>query len=155
MFHKHCNKSFKRAKNSSVDNNWSFEPVFNRMLFPFKIFIIPFILCKEFTSNNDFMFIILFFVFFIISWFSRLLLSNWLIFLKTYIWTLLRPLIRIFTFRMVGLVLQVKSYWQLEINLNSSALMRSLHCIKHFDINLRSIESTIPWVIFPRFPKLV
>jgi len=54
-----------------------------------------------------------------------------------------------------GSVLEVKTDWILEIQLNSTTLMCSLKSIVHFYVNLWSIESTIRWVEFPWLSKLV
>jgi len=51
--------------------------------------------------------------------------------------------------------LEIKSNWKIEIKLDGSALMRSLECIEYLNINLWSIESTIPSIDFPRFTKFI
>lgn len=56
---------------------------------------------------------------------------------------------------MIILVLQVESDGQLEIQLHSTALMGSLQCIVHFDVNFWTIESSITWVFFPGFAESV
>lgn len=56
---------------------------------------------------------------------------------------------------LIGLVLKIKTDRELEIELNGTALMRSLQCIEDLDINLGSIEGTITWVLLPGFSKFV
>ena len=56
---------------------------------------------------------------------------------------------------MIGLVLEIKSDWQLEVKLHGTALVGSLQGIKDLDIDLWSIEGTISWVLFPGLSKFI
>ncbi len=56
---------------------------------------------------------------------------------------------------MICSVNKVKSNGSLEIKLNCSTLMRSLQSVEQFNVNFRSIKSTIFRVFFPRFTKSI
>ena len=46
----------------------------------------------------------------------------------------------------LALVLQIESDWKLEVTLNGSALMSTVHGIEKFDIDLWSVERAIAWI---------
>jgi hypothetical protein len=56
---------------------------------------------------------------------------------------------------MISFVLEVKTDGKLEIELDSTALMRSLESIEYLDVDLRSVESTITWVLLPGLSEFV
>ena len=53
------------------------------------------------------------------------------------------------------LILEVEPDWELEITLDCTALMLSLHAIKDLDVDLWSIEGTTTLVHFPWLSKVV
>ena len=56
---------------------------------------------------------------------------------------------------MISLILEVKTDGKLEIELDSAALMRSLKSIENLDVDLRSVESAITWVLLPGLSEFV
>jgi len=55
----------------------------------------------------------------------------------------------------IGFVLEIETDRQLEVELDSTALMWSLESIEDFDINLGAVECTIGWVNFPWLAELI
>lgn len=98
MLDQDCRESLKRAKNGSVDNDWSLKARLQVVLVPREVIVVPLVLGIKLRLQ--------------IFLFDSFLFLCSVLFLK---------LGSVF-----GLVLQVKSYWQLEIALDGATLMRSL-----------------------------
>lgn len=56
---------------------------------------------------------------------------------------------------LVVFVLKVEPDWQLEVQLDGTALMRPLQRIEQLDIDLRAVEGTVSWVQLPGLSKVV
>lgn len=50
---------------------------------------------------------------------------------------------------LLALVLEVEADRQLEVTLDSSTLVRAVHCIEHLDVDLGTVEGTITSVGLP------
>ena len=63
--------------------------------------------------------------------------------------------VSLFFCRILALVLQVETNWELEVALDSTALVRSLKCVKHLDVNFWPVEGSIAGVDSPGLSELV
>ena len=88
---------------------------------------------------------------------KRLFFPDKLFFIKLITWEPLLSEFLLFNFAScllffccsLTLVLKIKSDWQLEVQLNSTALMGSSEGIVHFDVNFGSVKGTFTFVKLP------
>jgi len=127
MFNQNGHKSFYRTQDGSVNDNWAFEARFEGLLLPDELFIVHIVGFKNLAAKLVIM-SLLFFEFRSMS---------------------------LFISSSLCLVLQVEANWELEIALDSTALVGSLHSIENFDVDLWTIESAISSVDLPWFSAFV
>ena len=76
------------------------------------------------------------------------------LFLFFFFFLFLLSLLLLLMMDLLGSVLKVKPCWKLEIKLYCTTLMLSIENIKQFNIDFRSIESSISFINFIFFSKL-
>lgn len=112
-----------------MDNNWSLESILQRVLFPLEFFLVIIVLVVYFVTHH-----------------CLLLLSG----VSGGSGGFFRLI-----FVLVSFELEVETNRQLEIQLDGSALVGSLQRVVDFNIDFRTVESTITWVKFPGLSILI
>lgn len=56
---------------------------------------------------------------------------------------------------LLGLVLEVEANGQLEVELHSAALVRTLEGVVDLNVDLGPVEGSVSWVLLPRLAELV
>ena len=114
MLNENSHEAFNRSEDGSVNNDRSLKSGFEGFLLPSEIFIIILIFLEELFSHD------------LLGHLSLVSFS-----------------ISLLSSSVLALILQVKADREVEIALNSPALMRSLKGIVDFDVNFRSIKRAI------------